>query len=63
MVSNMAFKSQQAEVAQNNGAAGSKLLLEGAKAKKVGWGTEVRAGGTVTSDPNYMKSGSKGFGI
>lgn len=43
MVSNLAFKSRQAEAAQNNAAAGSRLLLEGSKGKKGIWGTEVRA--------------------
>ena len=43
MVSNMAFKSQQAEVAQNGGGnQKSKLLLEGSKGKKGIWGSEAR---------------------
>lgn len=43
MVTNMAFKSQQAETAQNSAAAAgsSRLLLEGSKGKKGVWGTEV----------------------
>lgn len=58
MVTNMAFKSQQAETAQNNAAAASsRLLLEGSNGKKGIWGTEVRARDTNPSARNPRTAG------
>ena len=42
MANNMTVKAKAAESAQNNGAGGSKLLLDGSKGRKGVWGTDVR---------------------